>query len=83
MRLFQARMLAGHVVQQPALARLHACLADYRAQHIVVIAHDDSIQRVNYFTRVAFDIEQPAGGIFLVGAVRVFAIVGDSQKGTA
>ena len=35
--------LAGHVVQHPARARLHAELVDAVAEHVVVVAHDDAL----------------------------------------
>ena len=38
--------LAGHVVQHPALARLHAGLVDAVAEHVVVVAHDDAPGRL-------------------------------------
>ena len=37
--------LAGYVVEHPALARLHAKGMDLIAKQIVVVAHDDTIER--------------------------------------
>ena len=38
--------LAGHVVQHPARAGLHAELVDAVAEHVVGVAHDDAAERV-------------------------------------
>ena len=64
--------LAGHVVQHPALARLHAGLVDAVAEHVVVVAHDDAALRVAglldgvaHCALVAFDVQLDAGGELL------------------
>ena len=48
--------LAGHVVQHPALARLHAGLVHTVAQHIVVVAHHRPLPSVYHGALVAFDV---------------------------
>src|SRR2546430_2440846 len=45
--------LADYVSQHPTLARFHACLVNARAEHVVVIAHDDAIFRVDHRTLIA------------------------------
>ena len=67
--------LAGHVVQHPALARLHAGLVDAVAEHVVVVAHDDAPcgrclhDGIAHCALVAFDVELDAGVELLLGAV--------------
>ena len=87
--------LAGHVVQHPALARLHAGLVDAVAEHVVVVAHDDAAERVAglldgvaHGALVAFDVQLDAGGEALFGAVEVVAgaddaVARDGQEGAA
>ena len=53
--------LAGHVVEHPAFARLHAGLVDARAEHVVVVAHDDAVLGVDDLALVAFDVEDRRG----------------------
>ena len=86
--------LAGHVVQHPALARLHAGLVDAVAEHVVVVAHDDApLVRsigVDDLALVAFDVEDDAGAVELldgrIGRRRVAVlepVVGDGEEGAA
>ena len=78
--------LAGHVVQHPARAGLHAELVDAVAEHVVGVAHDDALLEctgrqvvdgqfalVAHGALVAFDVQLDAGGEALVGAVEVVA----------
>ena len=87
-----ADRLARHVVQHPALARLHAGLVDAVAEHVVVVAHDDAAQRVAILhdgiahrALVAFDVQLDAGGILLLddGVVPLEAVVRDGEEGPA
>ena len=56
---------------------------DLGFEQVIVVAHDDAVERIDHFTLIALDVEHGAGAIFLVGAARVLAIVGDRQKGSA
>ena len=80
--------LAGHVVQHPALARLHAGLMDAVAEQVVVVAHDDAVLGVDDLALVAFDVEDDPRGMELLdrrsggGRVAVLEpVVGDGEDG--
>ena len=82
--------LAGHVVQHPALARLHAGLVDAVAEHVVVVAHDDAVLGVDDLALVAFDVEDDPRAMELLdgrsgrGRVAVLGlVVGDGEEGAA
>ncbi len=79
------KRIACHVVQHPALARLHAGLVDLRAEHVVVVSHDDAVLGVDHFALVAFDVEDDTGGIFLLddGAIALESVVRDREEGAA
>ena len=62
-----ADRLAGHIVQHPALARLHAGLVDAVAEHVVVVAHDDAVFGVDDLALVAFDVQIRRGSRILLG----------------
>ena len=83
--------LAGHVVQHPARAGLHAELVDAVAEHVVGVAHDDALLErtgrqvvdgqfalVAHGALVAFDVQLDAGGEALFGAVEVVAGADDA-----
>src|SRR5947209_1287511 len=59
--------LAGHVVEHPALARVHARLVHTVAEDVVVAAHDDAVLRVDHFALVAFDIKVDTRAVELLG----------------
>ena len=69
--------LTANVTQHPALACLHTGLVDMRAEHIVVIAHNHAVFRINHFALSAFDIEHRASAEFLWIAVGILTVVGD------
>src|ERR1043166_10248442 len=49
--------IAGHVVQYPSLARLHARRMNPRTEHVVVVAHHGAISGVGRCAKIVFDIE--------------------------
>ena len=53
---------------------------DAGAEHVVVVAHDDAVERVDHRALVALDVEHGAGRILLVVAVLILAVVGDGQE---
>ena len=61
-----ADWLAGHIVEHPARARLHARLVDAVAEHIIVIPHDHSIPRVDNGALVTFDVEIDPGRVLFL-----------------
>ncbi len=78
-----AERLAARVVERPTLAGLHAGLMDLGFEQIIVVAHHDAVQRVNHLALIAINVEHAARAIFLLGAIRILAIVRDGQKGSA
>src|SRR5580704_10241106 len=73
----------GDVVEHPTLARFHARLANAGAQNVIVVAHDDAAQRVDYLALIALDIEYMERAIEPLFTMLVPAIVGHSQKSPA
>ncbi len=84
--------LAHHIIEQPALARFHACLVDAVAEHVVIVAHDDTPPLIAVLHHcitdgalVAFDVEFDAGRIqfWNNGVIPLETVVGDGQEGPA
>ena len=76
--------LSRHVIQLPALAGFHAGLADFFAQHVVVVAHHDAIPGIDDFALVVFNVECHARKkLFIYGvSVLLGPIVCHCEKGS-
>ena len=70
-----ADRIASHIVQHPALTSFHTGLVDAVAQHVVVIAHHDTVLGIYNFTLVALDVHHNGSRIKYVVTICVLTII--------
>src|SRR5262245_7690805 len=76
--------LPRHIVEHPALARLHAGLMHLRAEHVIVVTHDHAVVGVDDGALVAFNVEDDARDVgFLDHTTMPFELVMSDGEETA
>ena len=75
-----ANWLPCHIVQHPAIARIHTALTDLMPQQVVVIYHDLPPQSIRHRSLIALKIQFHPRFIVLSRTIRRESVIGDRQK---